>query len=107
MQFADEFLIQWKKYFSSLLPPNTKLLLAVSCGMESVVMADLFCKTKIPAVIAHVNFHVRGEESNRDEQFVEALAANYLMEFKVQHFDTPLYAKENKLSIQEAARNLR
>ncbi len=107
MQFADEFLIQWKKYFSSLLPPNTKVLLAVSGGMDSVVMADLFHTTKIPAVIAHANFHLRGEESNRDEQFVEALAAFYHLKFIVCEFDTALYAKENKLSIQEAARILR
>lgn len=107
MQFAEEFLIQWKKYFSSLLPRDTKVLLAVSGGMDSVVMADLFYKTKIPATIAHVNFHLRGEESNRDEQFVEALAASYHFKYIVREFDTTLYAKENKLSIQEAARILR
>jgi len=107
MSFTDEFLMQWKKQFSSLLPPNTKVLLAVSGGMDSVVMADLFFKTKIPAVIAHANFHLRGEESNRDEKFVEALAESYHFKYIMREFDTSIFAQEKKLSIQEAARVLR
>ena len=107
MHVTDEFKLHWKKYFSSLLPPHTKVLLAVSGGMDSVVMADLFYSAKIPAAIAHVNFHLRGDESNRDEQFVEALAAYYHFDYQMQEFDTDQFAKENKLSVQEAARVLR
>lgn len=107
MHFTNEFIQHWKKKFSSLLPPHSKVLLAVSGGMDSVVMADLFFSAKIPAAIAHVNFHLRGEESNRDEQFVESIAAFYHFDYHIREFNTTQYATENKLSVQEAARVLR
>ncbi|MBS1731644.1 MAG: tRNA lysidine(34) synthetase TilS [Bacteroidetes bacterium] len=107
MPFADEFLTQWKKHFSSLVPPHKKILLAVSGGMDSVVMTDLFSKAKIPAVVAHANFQLRGPESDRDEQFVEDLASFYHLEFLVKHFDTTTFSQQQKISIQEAARLLR
>jgi tRNA(Ile)-lysidine synthase len=83
------------------------VLLAVSGGIDSVVMADLFYKSGYHFGIAHANFNLRGEESDRDEQFVWALAEKYGVEVFVNHFDTAGYARKNKISIQVAARELR
>lgn len=88
-------------------PQHSKLLLAVSGGVDSVVMAHLFAKAGYSFTIAHCNFQLRGEESNRDERFAKALGETYNMPVLVKHFDTQAYAAENKLSIQEAARKLR
>jgi len=82
-------------------------LLAVSGGLDSVVLCDLCYRSGFDFVIAHCNFRLRGEESDRDEMFVRALGKNYEREVLVKHFDTEKYAGENKLSIQVAARELR
>ena len=57
--------------------------------------------------IVHCNFQLRGEESERDEVFVRSLGKKYAVEVLVKKFDTEKYAIENKIGIQEAARNLR
>jgi len=86
---------------------NEKFLLAVSGGIDSVVMMHLFHCADLDFDIAHCNFHLRGDESTGDQEFVEQLAAKIKVNCYVQHFDTKAYAKNNKLSIQVAARNLR
>jgi tRNA(Ile)-lysidine synthase len=86
---------------------HDRTLLAVSGGVDSVVMADLFHKTGFPFAIAHANFQLRGNESIRDEMFVRKLAEKYKVDFYVRHFDTAGYARKNKVSIQVAARDLR
>jgi tRNA(Ile)-lysidine synthase len=91
----------------SLFPPGRNTLLAVSGGIDSVVMTDLFHKSEFPFGIAHANFHLRGEESDRDEQFVRSLAERYGVKVFVKHFDTAGYARKIKVSIQVAARELR
>jgi len=101
--FKDLF----QKQFASFLPKEFKLILAVSGGIDSVVMVDLIHQLKIPFCIAHCNFQLRNDESVRDENFVRTLAANYEVEIYVKSFSTEIYAAENKLSIQVAARNLR
>jgi tRNA(Ile)-lysidine synthase len=83
------------------------LVIAVSGGIDSVVLTDLLYKFGFYFVIAHCNFQLRGEESERDEQFVRSLQSKYNKEVVVQQFNTLQYAEENKLSIQEAARVLR
>ena len=90
-----------------LFQTEEKILLAVSGGMDSIVMAALFHKCKFNFAIAHCNFSLRGEESDEDELFVQKLAKKYKVPFFVNHFDTKLYAKEEKISIEMAARNLR
>lgn len=90
-----------------LFAPTDTVLLAVSGGVDSVVMADLFAKAGYPFGIAHCNFHLRGDDSNSDEAFVRALAQKYQVPFHCTEFDTTAFAKEHKLSIEEAARNLR
>jgi tRNA(Ile)-lysidine synthase len=70
-------------------------------------MAELFHQAGFTFAIAHCNFHLRGDESDRDEKFVRSLAANYGVRLFVEHFNTTSFARKNKLSIQMAARELR
>lgn len=79
----------------------------MSGGVDSVVLCELCKKAGFDFNIAHCNFQLRGEESERDEKFVRGLGDRYNVEVKVRRFDTEQYAAENKLSIQEAARELR
>jgi tRNA(Ile)-lysidine synthase len=91
----------------NLFQPKDQLLLAVSGGVDSVVLVDLCAKSGYHFSIAHCNFQLRGEESEGDEAFVRSLGEKYNVEVLVKKFDTEEYAAENKLSIQEAARVLR
>ena len=83
------------------------LLVAVSGGVDSVVLCELCHRAGYKFVIVHCNFRLRGEESERDKEFVLLLAKKYNVDSLVKEFDTKKYAAENKLSIQEAARKLR
>jgi len=107
MNLLHQFKDYWKERFPQLPGANGRLLLAVSGGVDSVVLVDLVAKCGFPCSIAHVNFQLRDEESERDEVFVRKLAAEYQQEILVKRFDTTTYAADNKLSIQEAARELR
>ena len=91
------------RYFT----PRDKLLLAVSGGLDSVVLCELCHRAGYDFVIAHCNFGLRGEESIRDQQFVESLGPRYGKTVLVKQFDTAQYASAHSLSIQEAARELR
>ena len=91
----------------NLFQPKDKLLLAVSGGVDSVVLCELCKQAGYHFIIAHCNFQLRGDESERDENFVTALGKKYEVEVLVKKFDTEKYATENKLSIQVAARELR
>ena len=91
----------------NLFSPKDKLLLAVSGGVDSVVLCELCKQTGYDFVIAHCNFQLRGEESERDEQFVKELGKKYGVEVMAKKFETEKYGTENKLSTQEAARELR
>ena len=90
-----------------LFSPKDKLLLAVSGGVDSVVLCELCKQAAYDFIIAHCNFQLRGEESERDEKFVRQLGEKYKVEIKVKKFETEKFAQENKMSIQEAARVLR
>ena len=105
MSLLQQFIGNNRKQHLFLL--KDKLLLAVSGGVDSVVLCELCKQAGYDFVIAHCNFQLRGEESRRDEQFVGELGKKYGVEVFVQQFDTDRYAAENKLSIQEAARELR
>jgi tRNA(Ile)-lysidine synthase len=83
------------------------LLLAVSGGVDSVVLCELCYQGGYDFVIAHCNFQLRGEESERDEAFVRELGKKYGKEVVVKRFDTQQYATQQKVSIQVAARELR
>ena len=103
----QQFKTNWKQNFSHLSANNCHLLVAVSGGIDSVVLVDLLHQLYFSFAIAHCNFELRGEESERDEVFVTALAKRYNKPLFVQKFKTRLFAEASKLSIQEAARKLR
>lgn len=100
---------KFQKYIKQqqLLRIQETVLLAVSGGVDSVVMLDLFVKCKYKIALAHCNFNLRGTASDSDEQFVRNLAEKYKIPSHFIHFDTLNYAKEQKISIEMAARNLR
>lgn len=84
-----------------------KLLVAVSGGMDSMVLVDLFQKLKFDFAIAHCNFQLRESESDGDENFVKEYAKSNNINCFITKFDTENYSKAHKLSTQVAARNLR
>lgn len=84
-----------------------KLLLATSGGIDSMVLAHLFHALNFQIGIAHCNFNLRGKESDADEKFVKQFAQENQIPFYTTSFQTEVYANENKLSIQLAARKLR
>src|SRR5690242_13159223 len=92
-----------KKLFSR----NDRILLAVSGGVDSVVMAELFYRAGISFGIAHCNFQLRGDESDKDEDFVWELSERYKVPFFVKRFETKSKSKKDKLSVQERARKQR
>ena len=84
-----------------------KVLLAVSGGIDSMCMADMFCRAGGEYAIAHCNFHLRGAESDADAEFVEKWAETHGVPFFRADFDTAAYASEHGISIEMAARELR
>ncbi|UKM64444.1 tRNA lysidine(34) synthetase TilS [Flavobacteriaceae bacterium GSB9] len=100
---------QLKSHIETHLPflNDSRLLIAVSGGIDSVVLTYLCHELNLDIAMAHCNFSLRGTESDADETFVEALAEDLNIEVFLQRFDTELYAEANKRSIQMAARELR
>ena len=100
---------RFKKFVEkeNLISSNGRTLLAVSGGVDSVVMCHLFKKAGFDFGIAHCNFKLRGDESDDDAEFVKALSEELEVSYFETSFDTETYASQNKISIQEAARNLR
>ena len=102
LQSFCQFIIENK-----LFRPDEKIILAVSGGIDSVCMTDLFHEAKYNFAIAHCNFGLRGDESDKDEEFAKKLAKKYKVPFFVQHFNTAEFGESGKISIQMAARELR
>ncbi len=90
-----------------LFEPGQKVLLAVSGGIDSMVMLHLFEKSGFNYGIAHCNFQLRGDESDADEEFVKEQVFNRGIQSFFQTFDTIEYAEINGISIEMAARELR
>jgi len=86
---------------------DKRVLLAVSGGIDSMVMAHLFSRTGFETGIAHCNFCLRGKESDRDEELVRKFASENDISFFSKRFNTKKYAEEKGISIQMAARELR
>src|SRR5689334_22903422 len=99
MRLLEKFQENWKRQFAQLSTANCKLLLAVSGGIDSIVLTDLLAKSGFDFVIAHCNFQLREEESDRDEAFVRSSGDNYGKEVLAKRFDTKEYAAQNKMSI--------
>jgi len=91
----------------NLINHTDHTLLAVSGGLDSVVMARLFNQSGYQFGITHANFQLRGNESERDEDFVRALAAKYQVPIHVKRFETKSFARKKGVSVQMAARTLR
>ena len=91
----------------NLFSAKDTLLLAVSGGIDSVVLCELCHQAGYDFVIAHCNFQLRAGESERDGQFVRQLGVKYGKQVLVKRFETEAYANANKVSIQVAARELR
>ena len=92
---------------NKLLQKNDKLLLAISGGIDSVVLCDLVHRAGFEFGVAHCNFQLRGQDANDDEAFASQLAQKYGALYVSTRFDTEKYATNNKQSVQVAARNLR
>jgi tRNA(Ile)-lysidine synthase len=84
-----------------------KVLLAVSGGIDSMCMADMFGRAGDDFAVAHCNFHLRGADSDADAEFVERWGREHGVPFFRADFDTAAYASEHGVSIEMAARELR
>ena len=91
----------------ALFTESDRLLLAVSGGVDSMVLVSLFAQTSIDFGIAHCNFKLRGEASDLDAKFVQNKAETLNIPFFLQEFDTKREAQASKKSIQVTARLLR
>jgi tRNA(Ile)-lysidine synthase len=100
--------------------PGDKIIAAVSGGADSVAMLHLlktgdsypFSQSKIEnrkskIICAHINHHLRGDESDEDQKFLETLCANWNIPLFIEQIDVKSYAAQEKLSIETAARQLR
>ncbi len=95
--------IQEEQLFSR----EEKLLVAVSGGIDSMVLCHLLLKAKYTFAVAHCNFKLRGAEADADEALVKNFCVQEQLPFFTRHFNTTAYATAHKLSIQMAARELR
>lgn len=102
-------LIEFNKHIKNEFPKlqNEQFLLACSAGIDSTVLAHLCTKSGLKFSIAHCNFHLRAEESDKDEDLVRSMATGLNKEFHITHFNTLDYIKKNKVSLEMAARDLR
>ncbi|MCL7988174.1 tRNA lysidine(34) synthetase TilS [Sphingobacterium sp. lm-10] len=102
MERLTQYILR-EKLFTS----QDRLLLGVSGGKDSMLMAFLLWKLGYSIAIAHCNFKLRGVESELDEQLVREFSETHHIPYYTTHFDTKLHAEEHKLSIQMSARELR
>ncbi|MDZ7344476.1 MAG: tRNA lysidine(34) synthetase TilS, partial [candidate division KSB1 bacterium] len=115
LTFAMDLLRQFRQHCSAheLVHPGDRLLLAVSGGLDSRVMLDLFCRLnnewqwQLQLAVGHVNHQLRGLEADEDEAFVKTLTAAAGVPFFSQRLDVPAYAHTRKISLETAARELR
>ncbi|HUN02336.1 MAG TPA: tRNA lysidine(34) synthetase TilS [Niabella sp.] len=105
MDLLNLFIKNYKS--QNLFDPKSKLLVAVSGGVDSVALCQLCRHSGLKFAVVHCNFQLRGDDSERDERFVASLAAQLEAPFFSVKFDTKKYAEENKVSTQVAARELR
>jgi len=111
--YIFHFLKRFEIFFvkNKLINKNDKLVVAVSGGLDSIVL--LYCLEKIKfkmnlqLIVAHLNHKLRDVESDQDEQFVANLATQYDIKFASDCEDIKAFASSNKLSIETAARELR
>ena len=90
-----------------LLGQGNKVLVALSGGADSVALLVVLRRLGYACEAIHCNFHLRAEESDRDEQFTRELCERLGTSLHIVHFDTKGYANEKGISIEMAARELR
>ncbi len=107
--FKDQILGRFNDFIAQhhLVEPGSKVLLAVSGGMDSVTMCHLFHLSGIEFGIAHCNFRLRGRDADQDARFTKGLANDLQVPYFTVDFDTKKTAAERNISIQVAARDLR
>ena len=91
----------------ALFHASDKILVALSGGADSVALLRVLLSLGYICECAHCNFHLRGQESDRDEDFVRTLCCQLSIPLHVTHFDTTAYATAHHISIEMAARELR
>ncbi len=98
-----------RKYIenNNLLNEGGKVIVALSGGADSVALLHILRKLDYTLTAVHCNFHLRDDESMRDEQFVRELCNRLNIRLHVENFDTNGYATQQKISIEMAARELR
>jgi tRNA(Ile)-lysidine synthase len=90
-----------------LFEPHRKVLLAISGGIDSMVLLHLFEKSEYIYGVVHCNFQLRGEDSDGDEEFVRQQVFNYGIPFYSRRFETEEHARINGISVEMSARRLR
>ena len=100
---------QFRKYIEShhLINKGDRILVALSGGVDSMVLAELLRKEGYDIAFAHCNFHLRGKESDDDERFVREYSKRVGVKLFVKQFDTLDYVENNKVSVEMAAREMR
>ncbi len=98
-----------KKYIETHLSLDKDAIhiVALSGGADSVCLLRIMLQLQYKVHAVHCNFHLRGKESNRDENFCKELCSKLNVPLHLAHFDTMLYAKQKHVSIEMAARDLR
>ena len=96
-----------KQLNSFKIKSSHKIILALSGGIDSMVLLDLLYKSKLNFVVAHCNFSLRGQESEMDQLFIEKICQKMKLKLFVKKINTQQYATQNKISIQMAARETR
>jgi tRNA(Ile)-lysidine synthase len=107
MDLYSTFTQHWQEKFAAHIPAQDTILVAVSGGVDSMVLAHLLLKQGCSIQLAHMNFQLRGAESERDEIFVKEWANTNQIPLHVNKTNATDYANTHSVSIQEAARNLR
>lgn len=113
MQFSSKFIESLNQFIAEnqLIRAGEKIIIALSGGIDSMVLLDSLYKIKnilkLSLSIAHINHQLRGNESDEDEEFVKEVAKKYSLDCYVERVNTSLVAESKKISIQEAARILR
>jgi tRNA(Ile)-lysidine synthase len=97
----------FERTMKRLNPSDEKMIVALSGGIDSMLLVELLLEVGAPIELAHVNFQLRGEESEADEQFVAAYAKKKKLILHVKRGDITRRRKQLKQGIQEAARQLR
>ncbi|RKY75310.1 tRNA lysidine(34) synthetase TilS [candidate division KSB1 bacterium] len=113
MNTVQKFRQSFERYckLRGLLVPNEKILIAVSGGVDSVVLLDLLVgvqdKYQLQLKVIHLNHRLRGKEADADEAFVHQLGQQYGLSVISERIDVRTYAKKKKLSLEAGAREVR